>query len=178
MFDVLILGSDPNSYYMARCVYEAFKIKPDVIGKSPLAYTSVSNILNVSYWEDMWNEECFVKHLNEYAKDKKDKILLICTNETYTEFVSNNKKRLDKKYIYNFPSIDVIKSLTNKENFYKTYKDSKLNFAKTIYYNYKDKLNYEEINFPVVLKPANVVDYNHINFRGKIKYIKLIIKKN
>ena len=77
----------------------------------------------------------------------------------------------------NIPSLDVIKSLTNKEIFYKTYKDSKLKFPKTIYYQKNDKINLEELSYPVIVKPANVVIYNHLDFEGKNKIYKIDTKE-
>ncbi len=174
---VLILGTDANAYYMARCCYEAFKVKPYVIGTKELSFTKYTNILNVSYNKEMWSEKGFLKLLKEFAKDKDEKILLISTNETYSEFISKNKKELEKNYLFNIPSLDVIKSLTNKEIFYKTYKDSKLKFPKTIYYQKNDKINLEELSYPVIVKPANVVIYNHLDFEGKNKIYKIDTKE-
>lgn len=173
-FEVLILGTDPNAYYMARCCYEAYQKKPYVIGKNPLPFTTYSSILNVSYCEEMWEEEAFLRLLDNFAKNHKDtKILLISTNETYTEFISKNKDQLNKNYIYNFPSVKIIKSLTNKETFYQTYASSALTFPKTLYFNpMQDKIP-KDLTYPVILKPANVVSYNHISFAGKKKIFKL-----
>ncbi len=170
---VLILGSDANAYYMARCCYEEYKIKPYLIGRKPLSFTKYSNILNISYDENMWNEEGFLKVLKDFAKDKKEKILLISTNETYSEFISKNQETLKKNYLFNVPSINVIKTLTNKETFYKTYEKSNLKFPKTIYYKKNSKINLKNFTYPVVIKPANVVEYNHIDFNGKCKIYKL-----
>ena len=173
-FEVLILGTDPNAYYMSRCCYEAFHKKPYVIGKSPLSFTTYSNILNVSYESDIWSEEGFLRILEKFANEHKGKIVLISTNETYTEFVSANKEKLKDRYVFNFPSPEVIKSLTNKENFHKTYQDSKLSFPSTFYYDCKKKVKVpEDLTYPVVLKPANVVIYNHISFDGKKKIYKI-----
>ena len=44
-FEVLILGTDANAYYMARCCFEAYHKKAYVIGKERLAFTKFSNIL-------------------------------------------------------------------------------------------------------------------------------------
>ena len=112
-FEVLILGTDPNAYYMARCCYEAYHQKPYVIGRSPLAFTTYSSILNVSYEPEMWNEEGFLKVLDNFANKHKNPVLLISTNETYTEFVSANKEKLASNYIFNFPDVSIIKSLTS-----------------------------------------------------------------
>ncbi len=170
---VLILGTDANAYYMARCCYEAYKIKPYVIGTKELSFTKYTNILNVSYNKDMWSEEGFLKLLRDFAKDKDEKILLISTNETYSEFISKNKNELSKNYLFNLPNIDVIKSLTNKELFYKTYEKSSLKFPKTIYYDKNSKINLKDITYPVIVKPANVVSYNHLEFIGKNKIYKI-----
>lgn len=172
-FEVLILGTDPNAYYMARCCYEAYHQKPYVIGRSPLAFTTYSSILNVSYEPEMWNEEGFLKVLDNFANKHKNPVLLISTNETYTEFVSANKEKLASNYIFNFPDVSIIKSLTNKEIFYKTYKDSKLIFPKTIYYDCTKDTKLKKLTYPVILKPSNVVIYNHIKFTGKNKIYKI-----
>lgn len=174
-FFVLILGSDANAYYMARCCYEAYKIKPHLIGQKRLAFTKFSNILTIEYCHNLWQEKTFIKTINDYAKNSKyKKILLVSTNETYTEYISKNKAKLNKKFVYNLPSIDLIKTLTNKEIFYKTYLNSELTFPETIYFDMKkDNINNVKIQFPVVIKPANVVKYNHVDFNGKNKIYKI-----
>ena len=48
-FLVLILGSDANAYYMARCCYEAYKVKPHLIGQKKLGFTKFTNILTIEY---------------------------------------------------------------------------------------------------------------------------------
>lgn len=173
-FEVLILGTDANAYYMARCCYEEYKKKAYLIGKDRLAFTKFSNILNVSYEENIWQEKEFFKILNNFAKQHNGKkILLISTNETYTEFISGNKNKLSKQYVYNLPSLNIIKSLTNKENFYKTYEKSNLKFPKTIYYDCKKNENIKNLTYPIVLKPSNVVMYNHLKFNDKHKIYKI-----
>ena len=173
-FLVLILGSDANAYYMARCCYEAYKIKPHLIGQRRLAFTRFTNILTIEYFEDMWNEKKFIKIINDYAKKNKfKKILLVSTNETYTEFISKNKDKLEENLVYNLPDEKIIKTLTNKELFYKTYEKSNLCFPKTIYFNINDDINKINIEYPLVIKPADVVEYNHTNFEGKNKIYKI-----
>lgn len=174
-FLVLILGSDANAYYMARCCYEAYKVKPHLIGQRRLAFTRFTNILTIEYNNNLWKEDEFVKAVNEYAEKNKDKkILLISTNETYTEYISKNQKELRDNLIYNIPSMDIIETLTNKEKFYKKYDGLELKFPNTMYFDAKkDNINDININYPLVIKPANVVDYNHVEFEGKNKIYKI-----
>lgn len=173
-FEVLILGTDANAYYMARCCYESYHKKAYLIGKDRLAFTKFSNILNVEYVSGLWEEETFLNTLEEFAnKHKEKKIILISTNETYAEYISANKKKLNKQFVYNYPSVEVIKSLTNKETFYKTYEKSCLKFPKTIYFDCSKESKIPKMTYPIVLKPANVVVYNHLRFEGKNKIYKL-----
>lgn len=179
-FEVLILGTDANAYYMARCCYEAYHKKAYVLGKDRLAFTKFSNILHVIYNKDIWDLKAFLKALDEFQKEHQNKkIVLISTNETYTEFISGNRDKISDSYVCNVPSIDIIKSLTNKEKFYKTYKDSNLVFPKTIYYDCKKNKTLDEIDltFPLIIKPSNVVMFNHISFADKHKIYKVNTKE-
>lgn len=186
-FEVLIMGSDANAYYMARCYHEAYGKKAHLIGAFPLAFTKYSNILTIEYNKDIWNEEGFLKVLKEYKQKHQDKkVLLISSNETYAEFISKNREELSKDFYFNYPSIDIIKSLTTKETFYETYKDSILTFPKTVYYDCKkDEEIKLDFTYPIILKPSNVVSYNHMDFEGKKKIykiedeeeLKIVIKK-
>lgn len=174
-FDVLILGSDANAYYLARCTYEAYQKKAFLIGKDRLAFTKYSNILNIEYFPDLWQEEKFVSIVNHFAKERKNKkVLVVSTNETYAEFLMKNNKKLEKNLVFAYPDLKTLKTLTNKENFYKTYKNYGLSFPETFYYNCeKSTLLPSTVSYPLILKPANVVSYNHLHFEGKNKIYKI-----
>lgn len=174
-FEVLILGSDINAYYMARCTHEAFRKKAYVLANKKMAFTAYSTILNIIYNSKIWEEKYFLEALDNFAKKHNNKqILLIASNETYAEFIVKNKDCISKQFVFNYPSLNIIKTLIDKENFYKTYKNSNLVFPKTIYFDVlkevEPKLDFE---FPIILKPADVISYGHINFEGKNKIYKI-----
>ena len=174
-FEVLILGSDINAYYMARCTHEAFGKKAYLLANRKMAFTAYSTILNIIYNDKIWEEEHFLKALSDFAEQHINKqILLISSNETYAQFIVKNKDTLSKQYVYNYPSLNIIESLIDKENFYKTYANSNLVFPKTVYYDVK---SLEEPNvdfeYPIILKPADVVSYGHVSFEGKNKIYKI-----
>ena len=173
-FEVLIMGSDANAYYMARCVYEKYHKKAHLIGAYYRAFTKYSNILTIEYDKEIWSEEGFLNALKRYKERHKEKVLLIASNETYAEFISKNRDSLSEYFYFNYPSIEIIKSLTTKEIFYKTYENSCLNFPKTIYYDCNLKKEIVcDFTYPLIVKPSNVVIYNHIAFAGKKKIYKI-----
>ena len=126
-FRTLIIGNDIIAYYLARCYHEYTGRKADLIGihipgKKSFAYTRYTKILNIKYVEKLWEEEVFLNTINEYYESYKDeKILLVSSNETYGEFISKNQDILKDKFYFNYPSVDLQKTLVNKELFYKTY---------------------------------------------------------
>jgi len=172
--EVLILGSDANAYYMARCAYEAYHKKAHLIGKERLAFTKFSNILTIEYQSCLWDEEKCIHCVNQYANAHHDSaILLISTNETYSLFLARNKKKLASNLYYFKQDEKVLASLTNKELFYKTYKKSVLSFPETYYFDTTKSTILPTMNFPMIVKPANVVMYNHLSFEGKKKIYKI-----
>ena len=175
-FRCLIIGNDINAYYLARCYHELTGKKADLIsisipGQKSFAYTRYTKILNIKYIEKLWDENIFLNALEEYYNfHKGEKILLVSSNETYGEFIAKNQNKLKKKFYFNYPSVELQRTLVNKESFYKTYAKSGLDLPKTIYFDCKldNKVN-KKINFPVIVKPANVILFKHINFKGKKK---------
>lgn len=174
-FEILIIGTDANAYYMARCYHELYNKKATLLGKKPMIYTTYTNILNVIYDENIWTEDGFLNAIENFRLQHTDKkILLISSNETYAKFISSNIDKIHPQFVHNYPNINIINSLIMKETFYKTYENSVLNFPTTIYYNCSNPTKIEnKFTFPVIIKPSNVIEYNHINFAGKNKIYKV-----
>ena len=174
-FRCLIIGSDINAYYLARCYHEYTGRKADLLATFPFSYTKYTNILNIKYIKDLWNEETFLKEIDKYYEaHKSEKILLVSSNETYGEFIAKNQDDLKKKFYFSYPSVKLQHTLVNKEDFYKTYEDSVLDLPDTYYYNCsKDTKITRELTYPVILKPANVIMFKHMEFEGKKKIYRL-----
>ena len=64
MHKILLLGSDINVYYMARCYHELYHEKADVLGKEPMRFTDGSNIINISYNEKKVVLDIYINILN------------------------------------------------------------------------------------------------------------------
>lgn len=175
-FEVLIIGTDANAYYMSRCFHEAYGKKAYILGNKPMTFTLYSNIANITYNDKIWDEIEFIKALNNFKRiiPKNVKILVISSNETYTNFLNKNRDKLDKQFIFNYNNEELINSLIMKDIFYKTYENSVLEFAKTYFYDCSKYTEFkEDLLYPVIIKPADVISYNHNDFEGKKKIYKL-----
>lgn len=175
-FRVLIIGTDANAYYMARCCFEAYNKKATLLGHSFLPFTGYSDILNLIYNPKIWEEEEFIKAIYEIKSTalQNKPTLLISSNETYAGFISKNSEKLIKDgFLLNYPSTEIINTLMYKDLFYKTYEND-LCVPKTVYYDCSvHDRNFEGLTYPVVLKPSNVILYNHLDFAGKNKIYKI-----
>ena len=67
-FEVLIIGTDANAYYMSRCFHEAYGKKAYILGNKPLPFTTYSNIANITYNDKIWDEKEFIKALNNFKR--------------------------------------------------------------------------------------------------------------
>ena len=176
MFTLLIVGADANAYYMARCYHELTHKKAYIIARNPIWFTHNSKIVNTKYYDNIWDEKEFIKILdNFYNEHINEKILLVTSTENYIELISKNEEILKDKFYFNYPKKDIIESLTNKELFYKKYIDNGIiDLPKTLYYDCSKKQDIEvNFSYPVIVKPANVVMYRHMDFKGKNKIYKL-----
>lgn len=178
-FDVLILGSDFNAYYMARCYHELYNKKVDVIAKRNLGVVSYSSIVNFREAPNLETSEGFVSVLNEYAKQKDlDKIILIGTSDELVRLIVENQGKLDKKYIHNYPSLEILNQVLVKDTFYETFADCEFDIPKT--YNYPCGQNQKlldeklaELKYPLIVKPGNNIEYHLHKFEGMYKVYKV-----
>lgn len=171
---ILIVGSDANAYYMARCTHEAYNKKAHLIAKQPWFFTDHSKILTIEYHNDLWDESRFVTYINDYANKFKDyKILLVGANDTYTEYISKHQNEFKDNLYFSRHDPKKLACLQDKKLFYSTYADKGLDFPETYYYHIKSEDPLPELIYPIIVKPANVIDYNHIEFEGKKKIFRL-----
>ena len=179
-YEVLIIGTDANAYYMARCFHHQYNKKAYILGNKPMSFTLYSDIANINYNAKIWEESEFIKALNNFKRiiPKNVKILVISSNETYTNFLNKNRNKLDKQFVFNYNDEELIESLIMKDKFYKTYENSILDFAKTYFYDCSNYVEFDEdFTYPVIIKPSDVITYNHNNFEGKKKIYKLNTKE-
>ncbi len=174
-FKAVLLGSDINTYSMARAFHEEYQIKTKVIGKFYTGPSYESKIIDFEAHEDIDNPKVFIKVLNDYAKENKNKkLILLGCGDNYVRNIIENKKKLAKNYIIPYIDADLMENLIKKEKFYEMCKKYKLKYPKT--FIYKRKMGYHftlPFDFPVILKPSNSVDYFAHEFPTQNKVYKI-----
>lgn len=186
-FDLVILGTDINAYYMARCYHEKYNKKAYIIGKEPMNFTSLSNIVNIEYESNLWDTEAFLNKLKEFANNHKENpLLLVASNDFYVRLIAENKRVLSKNYKFNYPKLSIVNNVLLKDSFYESYKNTDLDIPKTFIYSCKEKNKIpKDFIYPLIIKPGDGVSYYKHKFEGQHKVykptdekeLKTIIKK-
>ena len=179
-FETLIIGTDINAYYMARCYYEEYKKKAYLIGKVDMAFTSLSDITNVSIEPNLWDSKIFVdtliNHAKKHLKETK-KILLVASNDYYVRLITENEKILKKYYVFNYPNYDIVDKFLVKDKFYENFKDYDIDMPKTIVYSFKNRTKLDKLikdfKYPLILKAGDGFEYHKHEFNGMKKVYKL-----
>ena len=168
---------------MSRCFHELYGKKANVIGRKAIGVVSDSKIINFNEVPDFETKEGFVKALNEYAsKREEDKILLIGTSDELVRLIVENKDKLDKKYIHNYPTLDILNKVLVKDKFYEAFKDSNLDMPKTYVYECGSRQVIQEeviqeFMYPLIVKPGNSVEYHNHRFESMYKVYKVFSKE-
>ena len=180
---VVLLGSDMNTYYMARCYHEAYGENIDVIATEPIRFTEFSSIMNITYHPDLKTSEGFVKALTEYgnANFTGEKILVIPCHDVYVRLLLENAEAISEHFVFNSPNLKIVEAFLVKEVFYKAFSKAGLKFAKTIYYDCKEKETApipSDMYYPLIIKPSNGIEYNKHHFDAQPKVFKATTPDN
>ena len=176
-FLFIILGTDANAYGIARSVYEKYNIKSLAVGKVPLIETKHSKIIDVKIFENLTDNETFIKvmiNIGKEYKQKYDNLILLSCAEWYTDLIVNNENALKKYYILPFMNQALKNQLEDKESFYNLCEKYDLDYPKTYIVTRENYKNLKiPFSFPLALKPSSSKDYSKVEFTGKEKSYKV-----
>lgn len=174
-FMAVLLGSDINTYSMARAFHEEYGIKSRVMGKFYTGPSYESKIIDFYAREDLDEKEVFIEELNKFAENNKDKkLLLLGCGDNYVRDIIENRNLLASNYIIPYINKTLMEKLIKKEKFYQMCEKYNLAYPKTFIYKKSLKHNFKlDFDFPVILKPSNSVDYFAHEFPGQYKVYKI-----
>ena len=174
-FMSVLLGSDINTYSMARAFHEEYRIKTRVMGKFFTGPSYRSIIVDFYADPKMDQREVFIEAANKFANEHKDKkIILLGCGDNYVRQIIECRDELADNYIIPYISQELMERLIKKEEFYKMCDKYGILYPKTFIYTKDMNLNYSlDFDFPVILKPSNSVDYFAHEFETQHKVYKI-----
>ncbi|MGE7920764.1 ATP-grasp domain-containing protein [Viridibacillus sp. NPDC093762] len=167
----ILIGSDMNAYGMARSFYEAYGIKPIVIGRSHLTATQNSSILHFEQVPNINKQENFVDELMKVAKKySHKKLLLLACGDDYAKLIIKNKPELIKYFTVPYIDESLMDQILLKENFYKMCEKYNFSYPKTDTCTYETYESFDvKFKYPIIIKASNSVEYWACSFPGKKK---------
>ncbi len=144
-FNAIILGTDHNSYSVARSFYEAFGKKPIVAGSAVLVPFYKTKIADV-YTEKNFSadDKIFVDTLNKIAKVRPEEdFIFFAPTEHYVDLLVRNAKDFDFSYHIPYPDLDMASKLLKKSEFYKILEEIGVSYPKSYV---ADRENYKNLN--------------------------------
>lgn len=174
-FMPVLLGSDINTYSMARAFHEAYQIKSKVIGKFYTGPSYQSKIIDFYARPDIDQKEVFVKELNDFAAQHADKkLILLGCGDNYVRQIIENRNELASNYIIPYINQDLMETLIKKEAFYEMCEKHGITYPKTFIYRQEMGNDFTvDFDFPMILKPSNSVDYFAHEFPTQNKVYKI-----
>lgn len=167
----IVLGSDLNTYSIAREIHEAYAIKAVVATSMILLPCIDSDIINVYKKENFSKDPAVFKEvLDKIYNDNKDKykdFIIFAPDDVMRTYALKNIDMLSFNPIMPYASNEVIKQISTKNDFYKKIEDLGL-APKTFVAN---SHNYKDLPYPeeVFIKPDNDVFYKSLDFEGQQK---------
>lgn len=174
-FEVVILGNDINVYSVARAFHTEYGIVSNAFGLSVGGINVGSSIVNYRYVKNVDKTEAFLPTINEFAKAHSDKtVFVLGCGDNYIEVIAENKGKYEPNVITHCPSLEDIRKLIRKEDFYILCDKCGIDRPKTLIHEKSMGLDFKlDFKAPFILKPSNSVMYWDFPFEGKKKVFKL-----
>ena len=144
-FNAIILGTDHNSYSVARSFNEAFDKKPIVAGSAVLVPFYKSKIADI-YTEKNFSSDdgVFVQTLNKIAKARPEEdFIFFAPTEHYVDLLVRNAKDFDFSFHIPYPDSEEAAKLLMKSEFYKILEKIGIAYPRTFL---ADRENFKDLN--------------------------------
>jgi D-aspartate ligase len=171
----VVLGTNLNTYNIARSLHEAYGVRTLALGRAALRETAASAILDVRAYRDFDEPARIVEVLREIAAEFPDrKRLLIANIEHYTNVVLAHREELAELYLIPLTDAATAEKLMTKSQFARTCAELGVPHPQTVVVpaaeaaapGFGEDLPFA---FPVILKPSDTDTYPRLRFEGKQK---------
>jgi len=167
----VILGSDINTYSVARAFYEEYQVKSVVIGKYKSGPSNGSLMINYIEDVNIDQDSTFLKRIHQLSKEYKNKkIILLGAGDNYINMITKNRKQLPENIIVPFIPYELMNNLQKKDYFYALSEEVGVDYPDTLLVSKEMGLNFEvPFEYPVILKSSESIHYWNYPFEGQEK---------
>ncbi|WP_107950068.1 ATP-grasp domain-containing protein [Lysinibacillus parviboronicapiens] len=167
----ILLGDEMNAYGMARAFYESYGVKPLAVNHTNTAKIQQSDLLTFREVPRLHIEERFVVALQAIAEEfPEKKLLLLACDEFYVKKIVNHQEELSKFFIIPYVDATLADQLLTRESMYQLCAEYGFDFPAMHICTVNDYEQFDiPFEYPVVIKPMNMMKYATCIFPGKKK---------
>lgn len=170
-FVPIILGSDINTYSVARAFYEEYQVKSVVIGKYESGPSNGSHMIDYIEDVNIDKSETFLKRIKQLSLKYKDKkIILLGAGDNYINMITKKRSQLPENIITPFISHELMNNLQKKDYFYELCEEVGVDYPDTLLISREMGIDFEvPFEYPVILKSSESIHYWDYPFEGQEK---------
>lgn len=167
----ILLGSGMNTYGMARAFFEAYGLKPLVLGNSQLTATQDSRILTFYRIDQLNSQDVFLPALEKVAAQiPNKKLLLLACGDDYAQLIIRNKKELEKHFTVPYITEDLMEEILSPEGLQCLCDTYNFSYPQSTTVSIEDFENFiPPFHYPIIMKPANPATFWEYAFPGRDK---------
>lgn len=167
----ILLGDEMNAYGMARAFYESYGVKPLAVNHTNTAKIQQSDLLTFREVPRLHIEERFVVALQAIAEEfPGKKLLLLACDEFYVKKIVHHQEELSKFFIIPYVDATLADQLLTRESMYQLCAEYGFDFPAMHICTVNDYEQFDiPFEYPVVIKPMNMMKYATCIFPGKKK---------
>src|SRR5699024_1612459 len=160
-FVPIILGSDINTYSVARAFYEEYQVKSVVIGKYESGPSNGSHMIDYIEDVNIDKSETFLKRIKQLSLKYKDKkIILLGAGDNYINMITKKRSQLPENIITPFISHELMNNLQKKDYFYELCEEVGVDYPDTLLISREMGIDFEvPFEYPVILKSSESIHY-------------------
>ena len=169
----VLLGGDLNAYSVALAFREAFGVVSHAFVRYRCGATEGSSFIKTHLCSELDDPAVAVPELLKFAAERAgyDLYLIPCA-DWYVSMIERSKALLSGVYKIHVPDINSWRTLSDKGGFYSAMKKAGIPYPEYTLLKKREKPSVKtlgEMNYPLVLKPADSTEYWRHRFLGMEK---------
>lgn len=171
----VIVGAGIFGYTCVRSFHAAYGLRSVVVSGVDVRAVSSSRFCDYRVFEGYSDEARLLDYLCELGRElaASGRIGLLLGNaDWHARLIASNAELLGQWYCVPYPSIDVMRRVTDKRSFYDICEELSIPYPRTLTVGCAEgspDVDADALDYPVVAKPATSSLYDMVSFPGKEK---------
>lgn len=171
----VVLGGDILGYSYVREFHRVYGINSILLATADVKAASSSRFCDYRVVKGVDQEESLISYLMDLGDElaAKGKVgILVGSGDWYARIFSQNKAKLEHRFVVPYIDFDLLDQITQKERFYSICEELGIDYPKTWLFDCADRdatIDADQFDYPLIAKPSNSARYHYAEFPGKKK---------